>query len=458
MPSDDERALVEGLLGRPPLGAFEVAVRDPDGQPVVIVNHPLLDDGRPMPTRYWLVGADLRVRIGTLESAGGVRAAEAAVDAAALAAAHERYASERDAAIPAGHEGPRPSGGVGGTRQGVKCLHAHYAWHLAGGDDPVGRWVGEQLAEDGVRGEPDEPEFVAAVDCGTNSTRRLIGDGERTVERLMRITRLGEGVDATGRLASEAIDRVVAVLVEFREVLDRHGVTRVRVTATSAARDAANRNEFFDAAEAALGVRPEMLGGVEEGRLSFAGATADLDPDDGPFLVLDIGGGSTEFVVGTTEVEGVLSCDIGCVRLTEQWIETDPPLPEELLACLSIVEGHVDDVRREVPSVAEARTLVGLAGTVSCVAAVEQGLAEYDRDRIHHFRLTREAVEDVFRTLATETREQRLENPGMEEARADVIVGGLCVLVKVMRQLGFDECLVSEADILDGLVASQLAS
>ena len=177
MPSDDERALVEGLLGRPPLGAFEVAVRDPDGQPVVIVNHPLLDDGRPMPTRYWLVGADLRVRIGTLESAGGVRAAEAAVDAAALAAAHERYASERDAAIPAGHEGPRPSGGVGGTRQGVKCLHAHYAWHLAGGDDPVGRWVGEQLAEGGVRGEPDEPELVAAVDCGTNSTRLRVGDG-----------------------------------------------------------------------------------------------------------------------------------------------------------------------------------------------------------------------------------------------------------------------------------------
>ena len=298
-------------------------------------------------------------------------------------------------------------------------------------------------------------ELVAAVDCGTNSTRLLIGDGRRSVERLMRITRMGEGVDATGRLAPQAIDRVVGVLREFRSSMDRHGVTRCRVTATSAARDAANRDEFFDVAEAVLGHRPELLSGIEEGRLSFAGATADLDPVDGPFLILDIGGGSTEFVVGTTEVEGTLSCDIGCVRLTEQWIEHDPPLPEELVACLSIAEGHVDDVLRVVPAAAGARTLVGLAGTVSCVAAVEIGLATYDRDRIHHFRLSREAVEDVFRTLATETRAERLENPGMEEDRADVIVGGVAILVKVMRQMGFDECLVSESDILDGLVASQ---
>ena len=298
-------------------------------------------------------------------------------------------------------------------------------------------------------------ELVAAVDCGTNSTRLLIGDGRRSVERLMRITRMGEGVDATGRLAPQAIDRVVGVLREFRSSMDRHGVTLCRVTATSAARDATNRGEFFDVAEAVLGHRPELLSGIEEGRLSFAGATTDLDPVDGPFLVLDIGGGSTEFVVGTTEVEGTLSCDIGCVRLTEQWLEHDPPLPEELVACLSIAEGHVDDVLRVVPAAAGARTLVGLAGTVSCVAAVEIGLATYDRDRIHHFRLSREAVEDVFRTLATETRAERLENPGMEEDRADVIVGGVAILVKVMRQMGFDECLVSESDILDGLVASQ---
>lgn len=141
-----DRARVEELLGRPPGGAFEVVVRDADGDPVVLRNAPLLDDGRPMPTRFWLVGADARRRVGTLESEGGVRQAEAAVDPAELAAAHDRYAAEREAALPADHEGPRPSAGVGGTRRGVKCLHAHYAWHLAGGDDPVGRWVAEQLA------------------------------------------------------------------------------------------------------------------------------------------------------------------------------------------------------------------------------------------------------------------------------------------------------------------------
>ena len=298
-------------------------------------------------------------------------------------------------------------------------------------------------------------ELVAAVDCGTNSTRLLIGDGRRTVERLMRITRMGEGVDATGQLSQQAMDRVLVVLRDYRAAMDRHGVTRCRVTATSAARDAANREDFFDLAEEALGHRPELLSGIEEGRLSFAGATAELDPTDGPFLVLDIGGGSTEFVTGTREAEGTWSCDIGCVRLTEQWIEHDPPLPEELVACLSITEGYIDDVLREVPETAAARTLVGLAGTVSCAAAIEIGLADYDRDRIHHFRLSRAAVEDVFRTLATETRAERLENPGMEPARADVIVGGMAILVKVMRQLGFAECLVSESDILDGLVASQ---
>lgn len=295
---------------------------------------------------------------------------------------------------------------------------------------------------------------VAAIDCGTNSTRLLVSEAGRSIERLMRITRLGQGVDATGRLATEAIDRTTAVLTEYREVMDRHGVERVRMTATSAARDAENRDVFFAAAEAVVGTRPELLSGSEEGRLSFAGATADLDPADGPFLVVDIGGGSTEFAVGTDECEGALSIDIGCVRMTEKFLEHDPPRPDELSGCLSVVQTYLDDVLRELPAAAEAKTFVGLAGTVSTVAAVELGLAAYDRDAIHHVELSHAAVEDVFRTLATETREQRLANPGMEEARADVIVGGCCILVKLMRHYGLATCLVSEADILDGLVAS----
>lgn len=154
MTAEEDRVAVEALLGRPVRSEFEVVVRHPDGSPVVLRNAPFMDDGTPMPTRYWLVGEPERTLVSRLESDGGVRAAEAAVDPGELAAAHARYAAERDAAIPADHTGPRPSGGVGGTRRGVKCLHAHYAWHLAGGDDPVGRWVAARLAEAGD-GEAD---------------------------------------------------------------------------------------------------------------------------------------------------------------------------------------------------------------------------------------------------------------------------------------------------------------
>jgi exopolyphosphatase/guanosine-5'-triphosphate,3'-diphosphate pyrophosphatase len=296
---------------------------------------------------------------------------------------------------------------------------------------------------------------VAAIDCGTNSTRLLVTDGEgRILSRLMRITRLGQGVDSARALAPEAIERTVAVLREYRSVMDSLSVERVRMTATSAARDALNRAEFFDAAELVVGVRPELLSGDEEGRLSFAGATTELDPADGPFAVVDIGGGSTEFAVGTKEAEGVVSIDVGCVRVTEKFLSSDPPAPEELSQAISVVHSYLEDVEREVPAIKEARTLVGLAGTVTTVAAVEIGLPQYDRDRIHHFVLTRAAAEDVFRTLATERRADRVHNPGLEEARADVIVGGTAVLVTIMRHFGFEQCLVSEADILDGLAAT----
>jgi exopolyphosphatase/guanosine-5'-triphosphate,3'-diphosphate pyrophosphatase len=302
---------------------------------------------------------------------------------------------------------------------------------------------------------------VAAVDCGTNSTRLLVSDeGGRTVERLMRITRLGQGVDRNRALAPDAIARTVEVLREYRKVMDGHGVGPVRMTATSAARDAANRDEFFAAAEAVIGVRPELLSGEDEGRLSFVGAVAELDAAAGPYLVVDIGGGSTEFAVGPRDADhpfepfGAMSVDIGCVRLTEKFLEHDPPRPEELSQAVSVVRDYLDDVLRELPETAAAQRLVGLAGTVTTMAAVEIGLATYDRDRIHHFVLTREAAEDVFRTLASEPRRDRIFNPGLEEERADVIVAGCLILVTIMRKFGFDECLVSESDILDGLAMS----
>jgi exopolyphosphatase/guanosine-5'-triphosphate,3'-diphosphate pyrophosphatase len=303
---------------------------------------------------------------------------------------------------------------------------------------------------------------VAAIDCGTNSTRLLIAEssnerrGFTIVDRRMHITRLGQGVNATKLLAPEAIERTAAVLRDYRAAMEELGVDRVRITATSAARDAANREDFFSVAKEIVGVEPELLSGDEEARLSFRGATADLDPADGPFLIVDIGGGSTEFVVGTTEPEAALSIDMGCVRITEQELHHDPPSAEELSIALSLIDAYLDDVDREVTGVSEARTFVGLAGPITTVAAVEIGLAEYDRDRIHHFHLTHKAAEDVFRTLATESHDDRLANPGLEPERADVIVGGCCILVAIFRHWGFDECLVSEADILDGLALSLL--
>jgi exopolyphosphatase/guanosine-5'-triphosphate,3'-diphosphate pyrophosphatase len=298
---------------------------------------------------------------------------------------------------------------------------------------------------------------VAAIDCGTNSVRLLITtDGKTQIERLMRITRLGQGVNATGRLDPSAIERTLTVLREFRAVIDKYGVTRIRMTATSAARDASNSDEFFIAARDVIGVDPELISGEEEGRLSFLGATADLDPEDGPFLVCDIGGGSTEFIFGTTEPEATISVDVGCVRMTEAWLHSDPPKPEELSQALSVLELHCDDVLRAIPQIGEAKTFVGLAGTVNAAAAVEIGMTTYDRNKVHHLRMTRAMVEDVFRTLATESLEDRKDNPGLEPERADVIVGGMCVLVTVMRRFGLREMLVSESDILDGLAMSIL--
>jgi exopolyphosphatase/guanosine-5'-triphosphate,3'-diphosphate pyrophosphatase len=330
------------------------------------------------------------------------------------------------------------------------------AWFLAGGDDPVGRWTAARVGLAGLASAP-----VAAVDCGTNSTRLLVADGAgRPLERLMRITRLGEGVDATGRLAPEAISRTVAVLRDYRELMDRHGVATARATATSAARDAANRGQLFVEAEAALGVPLELLSGQAEGRLSFSGATAELDPDGGPYLVVDIGGGSTELVTGPEDDAdvAVASIDLGCVRVTERFLYHDPPLPAELADACGAVRAALDAAAASQPRVTEATGLVGLAGTVTTLSAIDQGLAGYERDRIHHSVLARPRVEKLLGTLAGESRDDRLRHAGLEEARADVIVGGTVVLATLMRHLAFERCLVSEADILDGLITSQLRS
>jgi exopolyphosphatase/guanosine-5'-triphosphate,3'-diphosphate pyrophosphatase len=303
---------------------------------------------------------------------------------------------------------------------------------------------------------------VGAVDIGTNSVRLLVAeidDGAgpdaplTTLDRRMTITRLGAGVDATRVLATDAIERTAEVLRDYRRALDELDVATVRATATSAARDAQNRDDFFEAATDALGVTPELLSGEEEARLSFLGATAGLDAP-APYLVVDIGGGSTELVVGTDGPEHLASIDMGCVRVTEQWLASDPPSPEELSNAVSAARDELADTLRAVPELREAATVLGLAGTITTVAAIEQGLAAYDRDRIHHFRLDRAAAEDIFRTLALEPIAERRHNPGLDPGRVDVIVGGVVVLVSLFRVLDLDDLLVSEADILDGLARS----
>ena len=300
---------------------------------------------------------------------------------------------------------------------------------------------------------------VAAVDMGTNSTRLLVADLEgrgrdaklEPVDRRTRITRLGQGVDRDRALHPDAIARTLAVLREYRGVIDDFGVERVRATATSASRDASNRDELFDPAERVLGARPELLAGDAEARLEFLGATASLT-EPGPYLVVDVGGGSTELIVGSDEPEGLCSIDVGCVRLTEQFLHSDPPTAEELSQAVSVVRDQLADVGRMLPAARQAATLVGTAGTVWTLAAVELGVDAARSDLIDHFRLTRTAAEEVFRTLATEPAERRRHNPGLEPGRVDVIVGGAVVVVGVMRLWGFDSLLVSEADILDGLV------
>lgn len=293
---------------------------------------------------------------------------------------------------------------------------------------------------------------VAAVDIGTNSVRLLIADDAgRELQRPMHMTRLGQDVDVTGRLAPEAIARTTHVLEQYRALAERYAVQKMRATATSAARDASNSVEFFDAAEHALGVRPELLSGDDEARLSFRGATADVSPHHGPFLIIDLGGGSTELVLGDREPEALVSLQLGCVRMTERHLKTDPPTPRELEACFA-------DVRRELCAVhrierTRARCVIGLAGTVTALAGMALGLTTYDATRTHHSALSLATVEASFERLsraALVERRQLLTQP----ERAEIIVGGAAVLLALMRHFGIDELLVSEHDILDGLAAS----
>lgn len=310
---------------------------------------------------------------------------------------------------------------------------------------------------------------VAAIDCGTNSVRLLVADVDddtlTEVERRMEIVRLGQGVDETGRLAPEALARTFGAMRGYRKLIDQHGATATRVVATSATRDAANRQEFADGVREIFGVEPEVVSGAEEAELSFTGATRGLvrlSPETEvpqgplpPYLVVDIGGGSTEFVVGSAHAEAAVSVDIGCVRLTERHLRAagDPPSAVALEAVVADIEAALDRVEAEVP-VRRARTLVGLAGSVTTVAGIALDLPAYDPERIHHSRISAGQVHEVTRRLLSMTHGERAAVPVMHPGRIDVIGVGSLILDRLVRRFGFPQVVVSEHDILDGIAWS----
>ncbi|OFT72727.1 exopolyphosphatase [Corynebacterium sp. HMSC05C01] len=299
---------------------------------------------------------------------------------------------------------------------------------------------------------------VAAVDCGTNSIRLLIHDTESgEITRRNTIVRLGQGVDETGKFAPEAIERTRVALADYIGGMQREGVTRVRMVATSATRDAANREEFFAMTRELLGqIQPgavaEVITGEEEAALSFAGATADIDPARGPFCVIDLGGGSTEFVM-----EGhAISTQMGCVRITERIMRADPPTAAETLEARKLIDANVTTASAIVPF-ATAQTFVGCAGTFTTLSALAQGLNSYDPERIHMSEISFDRLREVTADLRSKTAAQRRENPVVHPGRADVIGSGSTVVEQLMnafeREAGATSFVISEKDILDGIVA-----
>ena len=302
---------------------------------------------------------------------------------------------------------------------------------------------------------------VAAVDCGTNSIRLLIADVDpdratlSDVDRRMEIVRLGQGVDTTGRLAPEALDRTLKALRGYAGLIESRGAEAVRMVATSATRDAANADEFTRRVTEVLGTGPEVVGGDEEARLSFLGATAELGASvAAPYLVTDIGGGSTEFVLGQHgQVASALSVNVGCVRMTERHLRDDPPSRAQIAAATADIDRAIAQAAAVV-DVSRARTLVGLAGSVTTVAGVALDLPAYDPERLHHSRLAAAQVHQVTTRLLAQTRAERARIPVMHPGRIDVIGGGALILDRIMIRLGLAEVLVSEHDILDGIAWS----
>jgi exopolyphosphatase/guanosine-5'-triphosphate,3'-diphosphate pyrophosphatase len=299
---------------------------------------------------------------------------------------------------------------------------------------------------------------VAAIDVGTNSTRLLVAEaqaaGFRPIDRRMIITRLGQGVDVSRSLSTEALERTLRTIAEYAAACGEYGVKRLRVTGTSAVRDARNRLEFFEGVQRLTGQEPELLSGEAEARATFLGVRAHLDGDD-PILVVDIGGGSTELISGCAEPHHLVSLDLGCVRMFEKHLRSDPPAPAELNALRAEVTATIDAVRGSL-EVSPGARLVGVAGTVAQLATLKSGLPVYDPDVVHHTVMSHGDVRLLARRLESLPYAHRRRVKGLEEGRVDVIVAGAEILLCVMESFDLAEVLASENDILDGLVLQLL--
>ncbi len=298
---------------------------------------------------------------------------------------------------------------------------------------------------------------VAAIDCGTNSIRLLIadidGNKSREITRQMEVVRLGQGVDKTGAFHPDAIARTLAAVDLYAAEIAKRGVEKIRFCATSATRDATNRALFIDGVKERLGIEPEVIAGEVEAALSFAGATKDFDKSQGPFLVIDIGGGSTEFVFGTDSVEAARSMNIGCVRMTERHFTGDQPDPGQIASAIEDIDENIRQAAKTVP-ITKAKTVIMVAGTATTVAAAALDLPAYDRYAIHLSRISAERTHQISTELLRETREQRSAHGYMHPGRVDVIGAGSLVLDRIMIATGAIEFVASESDILDGMAWS----
>jgi exopolyphosphatase/guanosine-5'-triphosphate,3'-diphosphate pyrophosphatase len=479
-----DRMIVSSQLQRPARGLRSVSARCMCGYPQVVLVSPVLEDGEPFPTIFWLTCPQFIQEISQMESTGLIKDIDSMLGEESafrdrLMDAHKDYAEIRNSLFL---QGPKSSErarkafegtGIGGVRRldTAKCLHLHFAHYLAGKGNPIGELTKSMLLDEPMVEErcacfcrrfDMRQTMLASIDIGTNSTRLLVaqfnddGDLEK-ISSDVHITRLGEGVNETGSLMSTAIDRTVDVLKSFKADMQRLDVERYKAVGTSALRDASNSKKFLDLARD-VGVEIDIISGNKEAQLSYIGAVIGAETaqsSDRRIAVLDIGGGSTEVGLGTGGVFKTVNSEcIGAVRMTEAFLKSDPPLEDEM----SSLETHVDYVlARMLSSVCDGdvELLIGVGGTITSVVAMCEELAVYDPDIVHGYVLKREQVRELLGKLSKLNIDERRCLPGLQPGRADVIVAGVAILKSVMTKLNISELKVSETDILYGMFYDQ---